>query len=99
VYWSTPNAFFTHVSTNLAPERSLILLMELTVIKAYSVQYTFGLWLQVCAGRESLGTSFLVASSPSKQTLPCLDSKRCTGFLRIKDPGPFKLTQKTSAIV
>ncbi len=46
--------------------------------------------------RESLGTSFLVASSPSKQTLPCLDSKRCTGFLRIKDPGagPVKLTLK-----
>jgi hypothetical protein len=39
-------------------------------IKHYqSLQYTCGLCVQGCAGRESLGSNFFDALAPSKQTL------------------------------
>jgi hypothetical protein len=52
-----------------------------------------------CTLRESLGTKFLEASAPSKQTPPFLTLYAETRFWHFKEPAPFKKIQKTSAIL
>jgi len=52
-----------------------------------------------CTARESLDASFLVASTPSKQTPPFLTLKAETSRLKFKEPGPYKMTLKTSTII
>jgi hypothetical protein len=65
-YRYTPSTFSTHVRTNLVPVRSLALLLDSDVLKAwYTRAYSTG---TVCAARESLGTNFFVAFDPLKQT-------------------------------
>jgi hypothetical protein len=52
-----------------------------------------------CTVRESLGTKFLEASAPSKQTPPFLTLYAETRFWHFKEQTPFKKIQKTSAIL
>ncbi len=52
-----------------------------------------------CTARDSLGTNFLEACAPSKQTPPFLTLSPGIDFLKFKEPGPFKLTYKISAII
>jgi hypothetical protein len=52
-----------------------------------------------CTARESLGAKILLTSAPSKQTAPFLTLNAETYFLPCNEPGPFKLTLRTSTIV
>jgi hypothetical protein len=45
-----------------------------------------------CTPMQSLGTNFLVVITPSNQTLPSLSLNTKTGFLQLKEAGPYKLT-------
>ncbi len=49
--------------------------------------------------RERLDASFLVACASFKQTPPFLTLKAETSRLKFKEPGPYKMTLKTSTII
>jgi hypothetical protein len=62
----------------------MTLMILIDRLKCYQdLVYTCVLWLQGFAGRESLGTKFLVASVPTKQMSPFFGLKYCKRFFAI----------------